>query len=514
MFLELFGAFVARRVGTRGTPPRPRRLKPALEVLEDRVVPAFTPAGTFSTGTALSGVALGDLNKDGKLDMVVANPNANTIAVFLSDGSGTFGGSPATYATGTTPADVILADLNGDGYLDLATANQGGNSVSVFLNDTQPNPGFGRTDYNNVGPQPQRLAVGDFNNDGRPDLVLTAGGSNYAAELKNTGNGTFAYYNSFLVGQFPVGVVVADFNGDGNLDFAATSSQANVVAICTGKGDGTFDPARTRSTDGQRPRGFAVGDFNGDGRPDLAVTLFDTNSVDVLFGDNQLAFSKRAVTFLEQPNSNPDDLAVADFNGDGRPDLAVLNRGTGKVSVLLDTTQGQLTTSRDYDVGTGSRAVAAGDLNGDGRPDLVAVNEASMDGTILLNQGDPPTSAPPPAPATPTPGSQLPGPFLFSPGKPRLNPRTHRYRQVLTVRYTGIQDLQGPLTLALEQLNAKVTLRKAAGAAMGKTAGGAPTVVVTPAGGRLSPGQLLAVVLEFSASSSKRIRYIPRVFAG
>jgi hypothetical protein len=496
-------------------------LKPALEVLEDRQVPAFTPAGTFSTGTALSAVALGDLNQDGKLDMVVANTNANTIAVFLGDGSGTFGGSPATYATGANPVDVVVADLNGDGHPDLATANAGGNSVSVFLNDMQPNAGFTRTDYNNVGALPQRLAVGDFNHDGRPDLILTVGGTNYARELQNTGNGAFTDGGTYLVGQSPVGVVVADFNGDGNLDFAATSSQENVVAICTGRGDGTFDQRLTRYTDGQRPRGLTVGDFNSDGRPDLAVALASTNSVDFLFGDDQLAFSKRALTFLDIPNSFPGDLAVADLNGDGRLDLAVSDPGTGKVSVLLGTAQGQFIMNGDYDVGNSPQAVAAGDLNGDGRTDLVAVNLNSMDGMILLNQADPPATTTPPPATTPSPATAPPtsggpqlGAFSFSPGKPRLNPRTQRYRQVLTVRYSGTDVLQGPLTLVLEQLNAKVTLRKAARAAMGKTVQGAPTVIVTPPDNLLSPGQVLAVTLEFSASSAKRIRYIPRVLVG
>jgi hypothetical protein len=206
-------------------------------------------------------------------------------------------------------------------------------------------------------------------------------------------------------------------------------------------------------------------------------------------------------------------VVAADFNHDGKLDLAVANACSNRVGSLLGDGAGGFTLRSTAPTGSMPFDMVTNDFNGDRLPDLFVYNSVGPSVSVLLDIADPPVPGPSSL-GTPAPGSDLTATFTFGRRKPRRNPRTGRYRQVLTVRYTGTQVLQGPLTLALERLNSKVTLRKAAGAAMGKTAQGVPTVVVTPAGGQLSPGQLLTVALEFSASSAKRIRYIPRVFAG
>jgi hypothetical protein len=342
----------------------------------------------FSTGSAM-GVAVGDFNGDGTLDLVVANELSNNVSVLLGNSDGTF--QPAVnYAVGWYPVSVAVGDFNGDGILDLAVANYGGNNVSVLL-------GYGDGTFQAAvnyaaGAYPWSVTVGDFNGDGKLDLAVAnsaqPSGTSSVSVLLGKGDGTFtnAPGSPFAVGTNPNCVAVGDFNGDGKLDLAVTNGGSNNVSVLLGKGDGTFRNAPgSPIAVGTNPYGVAVGDFNGDGKLDLAVAnsaeTGGTSSVSVLLGKGDGTFQGPA---NYAAGTWPQSVAVGDFNGDGKLDLAVGNYGSNNVSLLLGNGDGTFQGAVNYAAGSGPYPVAVGDFDGDGRMDLAVGNMLSSNVSILL----------------------------------------------------------------------------------------------------------------------------------
>ena len=193
----------------------------------------------------------------------------------------------------------------------------------------------------------------------------------------------------YKVGGVPYSIVTADFNHDGNLDLAVSDLGANQISILLGKGDGTFHPARIFSV--PSCAGLAVGDFNGDGVPDLAVVEYanyGTGVLGVYLGNGNGTFRK-GDSYTLGPGTVW--LAVADFNGDGYLDVAVANSGSddhgtdGSVMVLFGKGNGTFGKPTTYKLPGGPFAIAAGDLNGDHHPDLVVTVASSV--AILMNTG-------------------------------------------------------------------------------------------------------------------------------
>jgi hypothetical protein len=356
----------------------------------------FLTAVNYPGGIQPSAVAVGDFNGDGKQDLAVANEtNPGTVSVLLGHGDGTFL-TAQSYAAGVYPQSVAVGDFNGDGILDLAVANFAYyGTVSVLLGKGD-GTFLTAVTYPTAGKWPRSVAVGDFNGDGKQDLAVANQGDYYGngqgvSVLLGNGNGTFQAPLAFGIDTHPTAVAVGDFNGDGKPDLAVASSSG--VSVLLGKGDGTFQLAQILA--GAGPRSVAVGDFNGDGKLDLAVTDYgdyDGNGqgVSVLLGKGDGTFLPALYYYVPYPHS----VAVGDFNGDGKPDLAVAN-DYGGVSVLLGNGNGTFqTTNVSYVAGSYSSAVAVGDFNGDGHPDLAVANEGTYpsftDGSvsILLNDAN------------------------------------------------------------------------------------------------------------------------------
>jgi hypothetical protein len=269
---------------------------------------SFRYGGHIYTGSAPNCLAVADFNGDGKLDL------AMTIFVFTSSDP-RFGGT-------LIESDVRIFLGQGDGSF------QPGNTYNV-------------SDGN-----PVSVAVGDFNGDGIPDLALAAGGNGYfpsstVGVLLGNGDGNFQDAASYSVGsnsRHPSAVAVGDFNGDGVPDLVVANSSDGTVSILLGNGDGTFGSATSYGTEsngtnpnGSNPRAVAVGDFNGDGIADLAVT--NAVGVSILLGAGQGTFHAPVNYATAGPGGS---VVVADFNGDGFPDLAVT--AGGGVTVLLNDT--------------------------------------------------------------------------------------------------------------------------------------------------------------------------------
>jgi hypothetical protein len=321
--------------------------------------------------------------------------------VLLGQGDGTF--LPAVnYPAGIHPTSVAVGDFNGDGKLDLAAANQGtfpytDGSVSILLGKGDGTLLPAQT--LSAGAGPRSVAVGDFNGDGKLDLAVAGYGFEYHGNypygywaptdenvrvLLGQGDGSFLPAQTFPAGSGPSAVAVGDFNGDSKQDLAIAGGGVNVLL---GQGDGTFLPALNFPV-GYNPRSVAVGDFNGDGKQDLAVanSTYPNGTVSVLLGQGDGTFQS-AVNYAA--GSYPWSVVVADFNGDGKQDLAV---AAPTVRVLLGNGDGTFqTTNISYVAGASPTAVAVGDFNGDGFPDLATV---SNDVSILLNDATWSMSAP------------------------------------------------------------------------------------------------------------------------
>jgi hypothetical protein len=401
----------------------------------------FLPAVAYdSGGYTASSIAVADVNTDGKLDLVVGNNCANSgcpgdgsIGVMLGNGDGTF--QPAVvYDTGGVGSQnlvresVVVADVNGDHKPDLLVTNAESNTIAVLLGNGD---GTFQTavSYGSGGMFPGSLAVADVNGDGNADVIVanSCGDANCDGSvgvLLGKGDGTFQTAMSYGSGGGDASsIAVADLNGDGKPDVVVTTclpaqcGKGGEVSVLLGNGDGTLQTAISYSSGGGFALSVTVADVNGDGKPDLLVANLVANTVGVLLGNGDGTF-KPAVLFSSDPGS-PASVAmavgVADVDGDGNPDLLVVNQSVGgdgnnggAVAVLIGNGDGTFQAAVNYGSGAyQARAVAVGDVNGDGRPDLLVVNECIINdrdcdgpinkirgavGVLLNNHGAPPTA--------------------------------------------------------------------------------------------------------------------------
>ncbi len=336
--------------------------KPDLAVAENAVVAVLLGNGD-GTFTAASGspmrvlsppyddfgspyvgpIIAADFNHSGHQGFAVAMIQNEAIAILLGKGDGTFVPSSASFANAVAPTTSALAaaDFNGDGNLDLAIVDQIYGLGFVVL-------GYGEGAFNTAGVFNTTgflngIAVGDFNGDGKLDAIVTGGGGGASAGLGGSGlavslgngDGTFTSANGspISLGQNLDAIVIADFNGDGKLDVAVTDSSTNDVYILLGNGDGTFGSPGTVAV-GNGPDAMVAGDFNNDGKLDLAVANSGDNTVTLLLGNGDGTFAQASGSPYPV-GKFPFQMVAADFNGDGKLDLAVINLTDNTVSVLL-----------------------------------------------------------------------------------------------------------------------------------------------------------------------------------
>jgi hypothetical protein len=364
--------------------------------------------GTFGTATTYSPFAnqirdfvVADFNGDGKQDIALAGitPNVNgPVGVMLGNGDGTFGS--ALVSTGVTnPLGMAAGDFNGDGKLDLAIS---GADFSNFGEQTYILLGNGDGTFKAPGsPVPGNgfVSAVDLNGDGKLDLVVWA--SPFIETFLGNGNGTFSPKATYPepVAQPAGALAIADFNGDGKIDI----TDGNLVLF--GKGDGRFQnvPALTLNilaasgptgpADGPILTSMAAGDFNGDGITDLAVGLNGSNAnIYILMGDGTGEFSM-AHEYSVASSPGPYALNVADFNGDGKSDLFfATNTPAGgaelEFSVMLGNGDGSFGVPIVSLPGTfGTMALA--DFNGDHIPDIASIDFQRDDAIlVLLGNGD------------------------------------------------------------------------------------------------------------------------------
>jgi hypothetical protein len=352
------------------------------------IAPNFASAVNYAVGVIPLTVAVGDLNGDGKADLATANFGSNrngTISVLLNNGNGTYAAA-VNYPVGTSATSIAMGDLNGDGKADLVVTNVSpDHKVSVLLNNG--NGTFTAALNYAVGIEPYSVTIGDLNGDGKADLVTANSGDNTVSVLLNSGNGTFAAAVNYIVGASPASVAIGDLNGDGKADLAvANPGSTPVVSVLRNNGNGTFAAAVNYSV-GDYPKSVVIGDLNGDGKADLATANAISENVSVLLNNGNGTFVA-AVNYAV--GYNPQSVAIGDLNGDGKADLAAANSGRPNyyfenVSVLRNNGNGTFAAAVNYTVGAQPNSVAIGDLNGDGKADLAVANITGDNVSVLLN---------------------------------------------------------------------------------------------------------------------------------
>ncbi|CAF4880835.1 unnamed protein product [Rotaria sp. Silwood1] len=355
----------------------------------------FAAQMTFSTGVGSYpiSVAVGDFNQDTRADIAVANYGSNTVGIFLGNGDGRLT-AQSIFSTGalSAPHAVAVGDFNNDTRLDITVANNGGNNVGVLLGNGDGTFTAQATFSTGTGSTPTSVAVGDFNQDTRPDIAVANLGSNTVSVLLGNGNGTFLAPRTFSTGaNFGTYVVaLGDFNNDTRLDITVANNAGNNVGVLLGNGDGTFAAQTTFSTGtGSNPTAVAVGDFNKDARLDITVANYGSNNVGVLLGNGDGTFAA-LVTFSMGALSGPYAMAIGDFNQDTRCDITVANYGGNNVGVLLGNGDGTFQAQTTFSTGMGSSpiSVAVGDFNQDTRPDIAVSNNGGSNVGVLLGNGD------------------------------------------------------------------------------------------------------------------------------
>ena len=391
----------------------------------------------FTVGSAPFSIATGDLNQDGKLDLVTADESSNAVSVLLGNGNGTFQ-THQTYATGTIPCAVALSDTNGDGKLDVVAANYSVNSVSVLLGNgngtLQPQKTFA------TGTNPFGLAVADVNRDGRQDLLVANEGSGSAGNLlgdvpptvlsinrttpagPNTVDSSVTYTVTFsepVTGVDPTDFALALTGTVTTAPPLVVNGSAAVYTVTVNgvSGSGTlglnlvddgsikdaagnppqpggmpaFSPQQTTLTGQGGP--IAVADLNGDGKPDVILAgastgnYYNSYAVSVLLGNGNGTF-QAGQTFAGEGGLG--SITVADVNADGKADLVTAKAGI--LSVLLGNGNGTFQPQQTLAFGAGFSSLAVADVNGDGRLDLVVTNVGRFGNNsnvgVLLGNGD------------------------------------------------------------------------------------------------------------------------------
>jgi hypothetical protein len=403
----------------------------------------FTRGVTVSTGDEPQDIAVNDFNRDGNPDIAVALWGGHAVAVFLGDGNSGFilKGNYGGYDGDARLNSIRSADLNGDGILDIVVADPG---VSPYRSKIGVLFGNGdgsfqdRLEYT-VGNLPGTISIGDLNRDGHPDIIATSYSENLLTVFTGAGNGTFSGPTTYAIGGNAVFSGIADFNGDGISDIAVGRDNSNSLLLLTGKGDGTFNDPLAFPV-GADIRQAACDDFNEDGKPDVvSLSSYQTTVYSVLnttawgpsgnftppanyssgyhpnyvtTGDinddgipDVITTSQFTRNFFSVRPGNADGTLgaevqyggvlephmplLADFNGDGKLDLAIAELEGDRVSIRLGNGDGTFQSPLNgATVGDGPVSLVAGDFNGDGKLDLGVGHWFSNWFAFLLGNGD------------------------------------------------------------------------------------------------------------------------------
>ncbi len=359
----------------------------------------FQAASDPAIGPNPEGLAMGDLDGDGDLDLLATNPSNNAVSVRLNGGdatgsnTGSFGSSQSV-SVGNAPVHVTLGDVDNDGDLDVLTANFGGATVSVRVNNGVG--GFSGSQDVSVGSSPSSVALGDIDGDGDLDLLAANQLSGSASVRLNNGAGGFSGSQEVALDNGSISVALGDVDGDGDLDIVAVNFNGGTLSIrlngsnASGSNSGMFSGGSDVAI-GLNPYGMALGDVDGDGDLDVLTAISGGGAVSVCLNNGGGFFSVAQTVAVGRA---PIGVALGDVDADGDLDLFTANSyngaGGNSVSVRINSGVGTFSGGLDVNVGLSPKSVALGDVDGDGDLDVLATNRSSGTASVRLNGGNGP----------------------------------------------------------------------------------------------------------------------------
>ncbi|CAF2132198.1 unnamed protein product [Rotaria magnacalcarata] len=352
----------------------------------------------YSTGaTSPISLAVGDINKDSRLNVIVVSNDTGALNIPF----GSFEGleNQVNYSADSSPYAVTIGDLNNDGTLGIIIANDNSNDILTSSN-------------------PYVVAIGDLNNDTRLDIVVANYHSDALSVLLGHGNGSFADENRYDTGFMPASIANGDFNNDTRLDTAVANCSGHdvtcsnsvsvavvdlnngtlvdIVVANSGSNDGSvllgfvnidFVNRTTITTgNGSKPRSFVIGDFNNDSRMDIVAANSGSNKIAIFIGYGNFTFLN-PMTYAT--GFRPMSISPGDFNNDTQLDIVIANYDSESVSIFLGYGNGSFATQETYSTGSNSYLyfVTVGDYNNDAIQDIVVGNQGTNNLGIFLGYG-------------------------------------------------------------------------------------------------------------------------------
>lgn len=356
---------------------------------------------TIKTGKEPGCVEVADVNNDRFADLIITTQmdSSGSVMILLGEGNAKFQEAPGSpFPAGHNVNDVAIGDFNNDSNPDLSFANHERKYVTVLY-------GNGKGSFRPAPASPfplqgiphvHGIAIADLNKDGRLDLITDSWG-NDQIEVHAGNNRTLFDTQAvfFKTGKRPYQRHrAADVNGDGNPDVVTTNTEGNDATVLLGDGKGGLAEAKGSPFPcGDNPFGIAIGDVNGDGKPDLAVVNSPgsmaegkgRNGVTVLLGDGTGAFTKMKGSPFES-GKIPNRIAIGDVNGDGINDIVSSDNDDDKIYLLLMTRGADVPRSLPITVGNHPKGVAIADLNGDGKGEIIVCNTLDDNVKIILSK--------------------------------------------------------------------------------------------------------------------------------
>ncbi|CAF0906720.1 unnamed protein product [Adineta steineri] len=361
----------------------------------------FVSKTIYSVGSLSrpSWCTIADWNNDQRLDIIVSSCDTNNIHMFVGYGDGTFLSEQA-YSTGdgSCPLASGSGDLNNDGLLDVVVVNSRTNTVGVFLEFTYMNGIREATYATGSASHPRAIGLGHFINDVQLDVVMANYGLGNVGFLEGHTNGTFPIQTMFSTGvlSFPTSIAIDDLNNDNKLDIVVANPSIGNLSIFYGYENGSFASQKTYSVQpGSFPQSVICGDFNNDKKRDIAVVYSGSNSVSTLLRYDTVVLKKQAEYFTGT-SSYPHAVSVGDFNNDGWSDFVTVNRGSQSISIFLGLGNATFSGPTTHAAGTGSPSygIVVGHVNNDTYLDIVVSHYWRNAVSIFLGFGNGTFSSP------------------------------------------------------------------------------------------------------------------------